>query len=98
MTFSNTYSIRERNNNIYVDGKKNYRVNKIKFLGLLINNKLNWNDHIKYVSNKISKNIYIIKKVTNKLDKTSLLNLHYMFIYSYITYCNIVWGRAPNKY
>ena len=57
MTFSNTYSISERNNSIY----KIYTVNKIKFLILLINNKLNWSDHIKYVSDKISKNWYYKK-------------------------------------
>ena len=100
MTFTNMYDIRERNNNIYVEGITIYTVNKIKFLGLLINDKLNWSNHIKYVSNKISKNIGIwyYKKVTNKLDKTLLLNLYYMFNYPYITNCNIVWGRAPNIY
>ena len=59
MTFSNMYSIRERNNNIYADVIQFDIVNKIKFLGLFINNKLN---QIEYVSNKISKNIDIIKR------------------------------------
>ena len=98
VTFSNTISIRERCNNICIDGIQINTVHEIKFLGLLINNTLNWSTHIKYISNKISKNIGIIKKVTNKLDNKSLLNLYYMFIYPYITYCNVVWGRAPNIY
>ena len=71
MTFSNTKSIRERDNNIYIDNVKIDTVNKIKFLGLFINNTLNWSAHIKYICNKISKNIGIIKKVKNKLEKTN---------------------------
>ena len=54
--------IRERNNNIYVDGIQIDIVSKIKFLGILINNKLNWSNRIKYVSNNTSKNIGIIKR------------------------------------
>ena len=98
MIFSNTKSIRERDNNISIDNIKIDTVNKIKILGLFINNTLNWSAHIKYICNKISKNIGIIKKVKNKLETKILLNLYYMLIYPYITYCYIIWGRAPIVY
>ena len=39
-----------------------------------------------------------MKKVKNKLEKRSLLNVYYMLNYPYITYCTIIWGRAPNVY
>ena len=39
-----------------------------------------------------------MKKVKNKLEKRLLLNLYYMFIYPYITYCNTIWGRVPTVY
>ena len=47
---------------------------------------------------KISKNTGIMKKVKNKLEKRLLLNLYYMLIYPYLTYCDTIWGRAPNVY
>ena len=37
-------------------------------------------------------------KEKNKLEKRLLLNLYYMFIYTYVTYCNVTWGRAPKVY
>ena len=83
MTFSNTKSIRERANDIYIDDIKIDTVNKIKLLGLIINNTLNWSAHIKYICSKISKNIGIMKKVKNKLEKRLLLNLYYMLLYPY---------------
>ena len=61
MAFSNTKHIRERDNNIYIDGIKIDTVNKIKLLGLLINNTFTWSAHINYICNKIYKNIGIIK-------------------------------------
>ena len=90
--------IRERKNDIYIDDIKIDTVNKIQFWGLIINNTLNWSAHIKYICSKISKNIGIMKKVKNKLEKRLLLNLYYMLIYPYIIYCNTIWGRAPNVY
>ena len=39
-----------------------------------------------------------MKKVKNKLEKRLLLNLYYMLIYPYLTYCNTISGRAPNVY
>ena len=40
-----------------------------KFLGVIIDNKLRWSDHINYIKNKISKSIGIINKTRNFLNK-----------------------------
>ena len=92
MTFSNTPSVRNRRNDIYIDGIEIDTVNHTQFLGVIIDNKINWSDHIKYICNNISKSISIIKKVKSKLNKKTLVNLYYTFIYPYITYCNVIWG------
>ena len=73
-------------------------VNYTKFLGVVIDNKLNWSAHIKYICNKMSKSIGIINKVRKLLNKETLINLYYVFIYPYLTYCNVIWERAPNTY
>ena len=41
-----------------------------KFLGVIIDEKLIWSDHIRYIKNKISKSIGIINKTRTFLDKT----------------------------
>ena len=46
----------------------------------------------------MSKSIGIINKVRNLLNRETQINLYYVFIYPYITYCNVIWGRAPNTY
>ena len=70
------------------------KINSAKYLGIIIDYKLNWIDHIAYVKNKISKGIGIIYKARSVLSKTSLVSLYYSYVYPYLTYCNEAWGCA----
>ena len=53
----------------------------IKYLGVIIDSKLNWIDHITYVKNKVAKGIGIIWKASKLLNKKALLNLYHTFIF-----------------
>ena len=55
-----------------------------------INSKLNWIDHIKTVTNKLSANIGIIFKVRHNLSSSTLLMLYLTLIQPYCEYCNVV--------
>jgi hypothetical protein len=96
MIFSNNRNIVNRNNDICIEGVCIETVSKTKFLGVLIDNKLSWKDHINYICNKIAKGIGVMRKVREMLNKDTLLSLYYTLIYPYLTYCNIIWGRAAN--
>ena len=52
MTFSNIPSVRKRINNIDIDGTQIDTVSHTQFLGVIIDNKINWNEHIKYTCKK----------------------------------------------
>ena len=62
------------------------KVNSIKYLGIIVDHKLNWIDHITYVKAKISKGIGIMYKARQHLNKHSLRNLYHTYIYPYLTY------------
>ncbi len=70
------------------------RSKSIKYLGLLIDDKLKWIDHITHVKNKVSRGIGIINKARPFLNKKSLADLYYAFIFPYLIYCVEVWGNA----
>ena len=63
-----------------------------KFLGIQIDEKLTWHNHIEYTSKKLSKCVAILAKARKKLQKSCLISLYYSFAYPYLTYCNHVWG------
>ena len=63
-----------------------------KFLGVRIDDKMTWKNHINYISNKTSKLSGIIAKLRHYVNKITLKNVYFTMIYPYFTYCNIVWG------
>ena len=66
----------------------------IKFLGVLLDENLNWNEHIKYIENKIAKNLGLLYRTRPFLERNTLLALYYSYIQTYINYTNIAWGST----
>ena len=67
------------------------------FLGVIIDNKLTWKSHIKHISNKISKSIAILRILRWSFPKQILRMIYMSLIFSYINYCNLIWGSACNS-
>ena len=61
------------------------RVKSVKFLGILINNNLNWQNHIDLVTDKFLKiwNPHL-KLVSSHFNKKCLTQFYFSFIHSYI--------------
>ena len=64
----------------------------IKFIGVIIDNKLKWKKLIGYISKKIAKDIDVIIKARKVFDKTTLLSIYNSLILPYIGYCIRIWG------
>ena len=79
---------------LFVDNTKINETNTMKYLGVIIDAKLNWISHITYVKNIIAKGIGIIRKARQLLNKIVLTNLYHTFIYPDLIYCVEVWGSA----
>lgn len=92
MLFTLNHAMRDRELYVHIDGDPIYTVKETKFLGVMVQNNLSWNSHIRYVSSKISKTLGIFYKVRFKLPKSTLISLYYTFLYPYIQYCNVIWG------
>ena len=58
-------------------------VKNTKFLGMIIDHHLTWNDHINYVANKIAKTTGILNKTRNFLKIDTLTTLFHSLIYPY---------------
>ena len=76
-------------NNIHID-----RVTNTAFLGVLVDEQLNWKNHVYYICRKLAKCTGIIIKARPNLPKRSLITLYHTFAYPYFTYCVHVWGDS----
>ena len=63
----------------------------IKFLGIMVDENLTWNDHIHILENKLSKNIGLLYREKPYLDKKTMTTLYFSFYHSYLNYGNIAW-------
>ena len=81
-------------NCINIDGHRIEEVTQTKFLGVILDNKLNWHAHCEYICGKMSKGIGIIIKARKVFNETTLLSLYNSLILPYVSYCIHVWGKA----
>ena len=92
MVFTNRKRFTLNDFEISLDGQNITCVDKIKFLGVYIDHKLNWKFHINYISDKLAKSVGILCKARKVLTKSVLLDLYYAFCFPYFSFGNIVWA------
>ena len=73
-----------------IDNVKINQVDHTKFLGVIINSSLNWNDHINTICSKVSKSTGILQRTKQNLSAATLL--YQTLIQPYFDYCNIIWS------
>ena len=79
---------------IKIDNSLIEKVDHTKFLGVIVDSKLSWKQHVVYIKGKIHKSIGIINRARHFLNGESLLTLYYAFLYPYLMYCVNIWGGA----
>ena len=77
-----------------INGENIKQVNSTKFLGIIIDSKLTWKQHIAHIQHKISKTTGIICKTRHYVSLKVLRMLYYTLIYPYLHYGNIVWANT----
>ena len=66
----------------------------LSFLGIIIDETLNWGPHIDYVAKKIDSESYAINTVKKYMSVRNLKSLYYSFVHSYISYGAMIWSSA----
>ena len=70
------------------------RKGHIKYLGVLIDDALNWKYHISYIKSRIARNTGIISILRHYLSLQQLKQLYYSIIYPDISYGILSWGST----
>ena len=65
-----------------------------KYLGVIIDDNLNWSEHIKTLKNKLLKTIGVLYKTRYYLNEKSLFLIFNSLFISHIKYGLLCWGRA----
>ena len=62
------------------------KVREIRFLGVILDDEINWKSHISHVGKKIAKSVFILNKVKDVLDYKSMGTLYCALVLPYISY------------
>ena len=71
------------------------QINYTKFLGINIDENLRFQEHVKYISSKLSKSLGILFRLNKFFPSNILRNLYYSLIFPYLNYAIEAWYGAP---
>lgn len=80
---------KKQEQSISINGGTIEMVSENKFLGTIIDNKLNWKPHFRHIENKISKNISVMNKTKYVLQPKMLHMLYCCHVIFVIWYRNL---------
>ena len=69
-------------------------MNKTKFLGIIIEEHLNWATHISHLCNIIARNVGILQKLRYFVPAYVLKILYHSLILSHLHYCTLLWANS----
>jgi hypothetical protein len=70
---------------------------EVTYLGLRIDERLRFSNHIDYVLKKLSSGIFLLRRLSRFSNIEVLLTSYYGCLYPFMSYCVPVWGSENNK-
>ena len=70
--------------------------NNTKFLGVIVDDNLEWTQRVKNVLTKMKRNCNLMRLGKNLLSKHGLKTVYYAHVYSHLSYCILIWGSMIN--
>ena len=71
------------------------RLSELKFLGVIINDKLTWNSHVRHICRIASRRIYALRILRPILCSNDLCTVYYATIRSILEYASPSFGNLP---
>ena len=72
--------------------------NAIKYLGVMVDHKLTWEEHTRYVIQKLTKARGILAKLRHHAPQSILINVYNSVVYPLLYYGVTSWGNTVAKY
>lgn len=73
-------------------------VNSFRYLGVILDNKLSFQDHISSIEKKVARSVGIITKLRHYVPNTILLKLYFALLHPHLLYGILVWGSTYKSY
>lgn len=82
---------------IFVENEILDQVEETKFLGLVIDDSLTWDEHVNLVIRKTSSGLYALRRMAQSCNMETLKSIYYALIHSHISYGICIYGSTTKK-
>ena len=82
---------------IYVGDDKVSPITSIKYLGVQVDEYLNWEEHVLTVTKKVSRGIGVLRLAKRYLPLETVQIMYRSLIEPYLRFCCLAWGSANSK-
>lgn len=76
---------------------KDFKESSVKFLGVHVDEHLTWKYHLNHINTKISRAMFMMKKVKHFLPTDTMTTLYHAMIQPHLNYGILAWGSANQK-
>ena len=90
-TLPHTYHLKHK---LFIRGVKIKKVDKVRFLGVIIDDKLKWDAHISHLETRLLSSITMIKRIRKFIPRRFYSQLYYSLFQSYLVFGISAWGGA----
>ena len=84
--------------NLFFNGTKVNRVVSQKHLGITLDEKLSFNEHVSINLSKARKGVGVLKKLFYVIPRDSLINIYKSFVRPHLDYCDFIYAKPNNAY
>ena len=82
---------------VSIDNNPIKQSHHIKYLGVLIDDNLNWKQQIKEQCSKVARGSWALNQLKHFVDEQTLRSVYHCLIYSHLQYCISSWGTASKS-
>ena len=80
-----------------LNGKRLYQTSSVKYLGIKIDQYLNWQDHTNNITIKLNKANAMLYNVRQFVNQRTLISIYHAIFNSHLNYASIVWGQTKSS-
>ena len=86
--------------NVHIESCNIKRVTHLKYLGVIIDESLNWSKHVEKTSKEVISRIYLLKRIRpyTCITQQTALVYYKSIIQGKFDYCDVVWDNCAKTY
>ena len=84
--------------NVFLNSANIKRIKSVKYLGIYIDENLNWSCHIHHLSLQLASYSGLLYRIRKFLDRKTVCMLYYLLICSRMQYSIVTWGTANKMF